>query len=121
MSETDAWSAFIDEVTPHVSPEWLRNAKEHGGQSWVRLIALVDVQNTLTQPQIVEKVAATMADLAQKRPDELRGWELLHAEAMERRHALLRRIDELVPDLLSPELMQLYLRSATPVPAMDNM
>lgn len=116
MSEADAWTAFIDEVTPYVSPEWRRNAAEHGEQSWIRLIALVDVQNTLTQPQIVEKIAATMADLAQKRPDEQRGWETLHAEAVERRVTFLRRVEDLVPELLSPELYQLYLRSATPIP-----
>ncbi len=115
MSDTDAWAAFVEEITPYVSPNWLRYATDHGDQSWVRLIALVDVQNTLTAPQIVEKIAATMADLAVKRPDDARGWEMLHAEATERRQTVLRRIDELVPDLLSPELHQLYLRSATPV------
>ncbi len=119
MSDTDAWKAFIEEITPYVSPNWLKYATEHGDQSWIRLIALVDVQNTLTVPQIIEKIAATMADLAVKRPDEARGWEMLHAEATERRHTLLARIEDLVPDLLSPELLQLYLRSATPVPNMD--
>ena len=118
MSEADAWKAFMDEVEPHVSPTWLKYANDHGEQSWVRLIALVDVQNTLTAPQIVEKIASTMADLAVKRPDDARGWEMLHAEATERRQKLLNRIEELVPDLLSPELYQLYLRSATPVPEM---
>lgn len=119
MSEVDAWTAFVEEITPYVSPTWLRYATEHGDQSWVRLIALVDVQNTLTAPQIVEKIASTMADLAVKRPDEARGWEMLHAEATERRHAVLGRLEELVPELLSPELLQLYLRSATPIPNMD--
>ena len=119
MSDADAWKAFIDEITPYVSPNWLKYAVDHGDQSWVRLIALVDVQNTLSTPQIVEKIAATMADLAVKRPDEARGWEMLHAEAAERRIALLARIEDLVPDLLSAELHQLYLRSPTPVPSMD--
>ena len=119
MSDADAWKAFIEEITPYVSPNWLKYAVDHGDQSWVRLISLVDVQNMLTAPQIVEKIAATMADLAVKRPDEARGWEMLHAEATERRHMVLNRIDELVPNLLSPELHQLYLRSATPVPNMD--
>ena len=119
MSESDAWTAFVAEITPHVSPEWLRTVSEHGDQNWIRLIALVDVQNNLTAPQIVEKVAATMADLAQKRPDEQRGWEVLQSSATDRRMQLLRRLDELVPDLLSPELLQLYLRSATPLPSPD--
>lgn len=119
MSDADAWKAFIEEITPYVSPNWLKYAVDHGDQSWVRLIALVDVQNTLTAPQIVEKIAATMADLAVKRPDEARGWEMLHAEATERRHAVLSRLEDLVPDLLSPELHQLYLRSSTPVASMD--
>ena len=60
----DAWEAFITEIEPHVSPEWMRNARAHGSHGWIRLIALVDVHHQLTSPQIVEKVAMTMADLA---------------------------------------------------------
>lgn len=118
MSDADAWTAFIDEITPYVSANWLKYATEHGGQSWVRLIALVDVQNTLTSPQIVEKIASTMADLAVKRPDEERGWQMLQAEAAERRASVLAGLEERAAELLSPELHQLYLRSATPVPGM---
>lgn len=115
MSDADAWKAFVEEITPYVSPTWLKYATDHSDQSWVRLIALVDVQNTLTSPQIVEKIASTMADLAVKRPDDARGWEVLHGEAASRRQSVLARLEELAPDLLTPELHQLYLRSATPV------
>lgn len=116
MSEQDAWNAFVDEIQPHVSPEWVRQARSHGDQGWIRLIALVDVQNTLTSPQIVEKVAMTMADLADGRSSDAEGWQALLGQALERRVELLHRIDEAAPELLSPELHQLYLRSATPMP-----
>ncbi len=116
MSEVDAWSAFVDEITPHVSPEWIRQAREHGDQGWIRLIALVDVQNDLCTPKIVEKVAATMADLADGRSTDAEGWIAIQRGALDRRIELLERIEELSPTLLSPELHQLYLRSAQPIP-----
>lgn len=116
MTEVDAWAAFVDEISPHVSPEWMRQAREHGDQGWIRLIALVDVQNTLCAPQIVEKVAMTMADLASGRSSDAEGWTAIQSGAMEKRIELLHRIDELSSELLSPELHQLYLRSAQPIP-----
>ncbi len=116
MSEVDAWASFVDEITPHVSPEWLRQARDHGEQGWIRLIALVDVQNTLCSPQIVEKVAVTMADLADGRSGDADGWTAIQRGALDKRIELLHRIDELSSELLSPELHQLYLRSAQPIP-----
>ncbi len=116
MTEVDAWASFVDEIGPHVSPEWLRQATEHGEQGWIRLIALVDVQNVLCSPQIVEKVAATMADLADGRSQDAEGWVAIQRGALDKRIELLHRIDELSPTLLSPELHQLYLRSAQPIP-----
>ena len=119
MSDADAWKAFIEEITPYVSPNWLKYAVDHGDQSWVRLISLVDVQNILTAPQSGEKMAATMADLAVKLPDGGRGWQVRHAAWTERLHVVLHLSNTLSPDPLSPELHQLYLRSATPVPNME--
>ncbi len=116
MSEKDAWNAFIEQIEPHVSPEWMRQAREHGDQGWIRLIALVDVQNTLCSPQIVEKVAMTMSDLADGRSSDADGWQALLGQALERRIELLHRIEEAATEILSPELHQLYLRSATPIP-----
>ena len=114
----EAWESFVAEIEPHVSPEWVPNAREHGGQGWIRLIALVDVQHTLTQPQIVEKIAMTMADLAGDRQAEVAGWTSLMEDARERRMALMSRVMEVAPTLLSQELMILFDRSLTPAPGM---
>ena len=116
MSEDNGWDELLGRLEPHVSPEWMRHAREHGEQGWIRLIALVDVQNVLCSPQIVEKVAATMADLADGRSQDAEGWVAIQRGALDKRIELLRRIDELSPALLSPELHQLYLRSAQPIP-----
>jgi len=116
MSTENAWNAFVDDMEAHASPEWVRQAREHGEQGWIRLIALVDIQNTLCAPQIVEKVAMTMADLADGRSNDAEGWQAILAQAHDRRIELLHRIEAQAPDLLSPELHQLYLRSATPIP-----
>ena len=112
----EAWESFIAEIEPHVSPEWSRNAREHGAQGWIRLIALVDVHHTLTQPQIVEKIAMTMADLAGDRQSEVAGWAAIMERAKERRFELMDRVLEVAPDILSSELMILFNRSLTPVP-----
>jgi hypothetical protein len=113
----DAWEAFITEVEPHVSPEWTRNAREHGSQGWIRLIALVDVHHNLTSPQIVEKIAMTMGDLAGDREAEVAGWTALMEQARDNRHALLDRVIEVAPTVLSEDLVVLFTRSLTPAPA----
>lgn len=112
----EAWESFIDEIAPHVSPEWVRNAREHGAQGWIRLIALVDVHHTLTQPQIVEKIAMTMADLAGDRDGEVAGWVALMESAKDRRFTLMDRVLAVAPSILSAELMILFNRSLTPMP-----
>jgi hypothetical protein len=116
--DADAWEAFITEVEPHVSPEWARNAREHGSQKWIRLIALVDLHHQLTSPQIVEKIAMTMGDLAGDREAEVAGWMALLEQAGDNRRALLDRVSEVAPAVLSEELVVLFTRSLTPVPSM---
>ncbi len=118
MSDPTAWDAFVVEIEPHVSPEWTRNVRSHGAQPWIRLIALVDVHHQLTQPQIVEKIAMTMADLAGDREAEVAGWTALMEQARGRRAALLERVAEVAPTLLPDDLVPLFARSLTPVPAM---
>lgn len=116
MSESDAWEAFIVEVEPHVSPEWARNARSHGAQPWIRLIALVDVHHQMTSPQIVEKIAMTLADLAGDREAEVAGWNAIQDAARQARRGLLERIVECAPRVLPEELVGLFTRSLTPVP-----
>jgi len=112
-----AWEEFIAEVEPHVSPEWTRHAREHGSQGWVRLIALVDVHHNLTSPQIVEKIAITMGDLAGDREAEAAGWTALMEQARDNRRALLERVIQVAPTVLSEDLVVLFTRSLTPAPA----
>jgi hypothetical protein len=114
VSEAEAWEAFIVEVEPHVSPEWVRNARTHGTQPWIRLIAMVDVHHQLTSPQIVEKIAMTLADLAGDREAEAAGWSAIQDVAREKRRGLVDRVVEVAPDVLSEELVGLFTRSLTP-------
>ena len=116
MSDAGAWEALVVEVEQHVSPEWARNARAHGAQPWIRLIALVDVHHQLTQPQILEKIGSTMADLAREREAEAAGWTALAEGARERRLALLRLVAETGESLLPDDLAALFTRSLTPVP-----
>lgn len=115
MSETNAWEAFIVEVEPYVAPEWARNARSHGAQAWIRLIAMVDVHHQMTSPQIVEKIAMTLADLAGDREAEVAGWTAIQDAARDKRRALVDRIVEVAPDVLPDELVGLFARSLTPV------
>ncbi len=110
-----AWEAFLGEIEPHVSPEWTRNARAHGGQPWVRLIALVDVHHQLTSPQIVEKIAMTMADLAGDREGEVAGWSALQEHARDVRHELIDKVTEAGPRVLPEDLASMFTRSLTPV------
>ncbi len=117
MSDLDAWEAFVTEIEPHVSPEWTHNARSHGSQGWIRLIMLVDAHTMLTGPQIMEKIAMTMADLADSNNKaEVAGWGALHEKAVGKRRELLTRIVEIAPSLLSTELQMLFTRSLVPVP-----
>lgn len=118
MSNADpgnVWEAFLVEIEPHVSPEWSRNARAHGDQPWIRLIALVDVHHQLTSPQIVEKIAMTMADLAGDRQAEVAGWTMLMERARDTRRELLQKVEDVAPRVLPDDLAPMFARSLTPV------
>ncbi len=115
MTEADAWEAFVAEVEPNVSPEWARHARSHGAQAWIRLVAMVDVHHQMTSPQIVEKIAMTLADLAGDREAEVAGWTAIRDAAREKRRALVNRVVEVAPGVLTPDLVVLFERSLTPV------
>ena len=114
MAVPEGWDPLIDELTPHVSPEWRRHAGEHGGQAWVRLILLVDAHHQLSTPRVAEKVAMTMADLAKDGSPEEAGWNALHERAREERVALVMRLVDAAEELLSDELLPLFARSIEP-------
>ncbi len=115
MTQADAWEAFLAEIEPHVSPEWIRHARSHGTQAWIRLIAMVDVHHQMTSPQIVEKIALTLADLAGDREAEVAGWIAIQDAAREKRRAIADNVIQVAPDVLPQDLMALFERSLTPV------
>ena len=115
MTQAEGWEAFVAEVEPHVSPEWARHARAHGGQAWIRLIAMVDVHHQMTSPQIVEKIALTLADLAGDRDAEVAGWNAIRDAAREKRRAMVARVVEVAPQVLPEDLVELFERSLTPV------
>lgn len=118
MTAPDAWARLVAGLQPHVSPEWVRNAEEHGGQAWIRLILLVDAHHQLSSPRIAEKVAMTMADLAtgHEREGEREGWEAVRVTAQEQRMELVAGLVDAAPDLLTEDLQPLFVRSIEPSP-----
>lgn len=114
MSTPPEWTALLEELRNYVTPDWMSHAEEHGEQAWVRLVLLVDVQNQLLNPFATEKVATTMADLAVKKPEEQRGWELVAEKKKQEREALVTRVFDAADVLLPPELLPLFTRAAEP-------
>ncbi len=114
MEVPEGWTPLLEALRPHVSPEWSRHADEHGGQSWVRLILLVDAHFQLSTPRVTEKVAMTMADLAVDRGAEREGWEALLERARDERLELVARLVDAAEGLLPPELLPLFARSIEP-------
>ena len=115
MTDPDAWAGLVESLRPHVSPEWSRQAVEHGGQGWVRLILLVDAHDQLSRPRVAEKVAMTMADLAVDRDAERAGWEAIRGKAEEERVALVGVLVDTAEGVLSAELLPLFARSIEPL------
>lgn len=111
----EAWAPLVDTLEPHVTPEWARYAREHGGQDWVRLILLVDAHHQLSSPRVAEKVAMTMADLAGEREKEREGWEAIRAAAGDARVQLVMRMADAAEQLLSEEHRALFARSIEPM------
>ncbi len=120
MSTPEDWNDLLQEVSDYVTPDWLKHAKDHGDQPWVRLVLLVDVQNQLLNPFATEKVAQTMADLAVERPSDQQGWELIIEKAKEKREGLVTRIFDVADNVLPPELLPLFTRAAEPARMMGG-
>jgi len=79
MSEdAAAWTALVESLAPHMSPDWTKNAREHGNQPWIRLVLVVDAHDFLCRPGATEKIAMTMADLSNGRDDgQSQGWKAI--------------------------------------------
>jgi hypothetical protein len=105
---------LLEELRPHVSPEWSRHASEHAGQGWIRLILLVDAHSQLSSPNVPEKVAMTMADLARDGSSEQKGWNALQERARDDRMELVARLVDAAESLLPAELVPLFIRSIEP-------
>lgn len=104
------------DLEPHVSPEWTRHAREHGDQAWVRLIALVDAHNQLSNPRIAEKIGSTMAELAgDQKESERAGWAALAERAREERMARAGRLVDSAEAVLPEDLLPLFIRSVDPM------
>ncbi|HSJ73417.1 MAG TPA: hypothetical protein VK904_03800 [Miltoncostaeaceae bacterium] len=118
MTAPRDWPGLVEGLRPHVSPDWVRHAEEHGGQSWIRLILLVDAHHQLSSPRVTEKVAMTMADLAvgHEREAERQGWEEVRQTAQEQRMALVAGLVDAAPALLPEDLQPLFARSIEPSP-----
>jgi hypothetical protein len=118
LSAERAWQELVGSLEPHVSPEWVRHARDHGGQAWIRLILLVDAHHQLSSPRVAEKVAMTMADLAagHERQAEREGWEKVRLQAEEARMELVASLVDAAPAQLPEELQPLFARSIEPGP-----
>ena len=116
MASPQGWSELVDELEPVVPPDWTRQAREHGGQDWVRLILLVDAHHRLSGPGVTEKIAQTMAELAVGRDSEQAGWLELQERGRERRVAVVVRLVDTAPGLLPEALVPLFARSIEPAP-----
>ena len=110
----EGWTPLLEELRPYVSPEWSRHASEHAGQGWIRLILLVDAHNQLSGPNVPEKVAMTMADLAREGSSEQMGWNALQERARDDRMELVARLVDAAESLLPTELVPLFIRSIEP-------
>jgi hypothetical protein len=114
----DGWDELVGTLEPHVSPEWTRQARAHGGQPWVRLIAMVDAHAQLATPRLEEKIGETMAELAVERPAEQEGWRLIAERAKDRRLEIVASLVDAAPRMLGPEHLPLFVRSVDPTGVM---
>ena len=86
------WRELPAELAPRMPPEWTHRAREHAGQAWIRLIQLVDAQRRLSALGIDEKIATTMAELAEEREAERKGSTAVMERAREKREECLARL-----------------------------
>ncbi len=112
----DPWVTLVEALERWVVPGWVTNAREYGNQPWIRLVLMVDAHATLCAPQPTEKIAMTMADLAEgaERAGERAGWEALAAHTRDARLEVTARIVDAADDVLPVELMPYFERSVEP-------
>jgi hypothetical protein len=112
----DPWVALVDTLERWVVPSWATNAREYGNQPWIRLVLLVDAHATLCAPQPTEKIAMTMADLAEgpERAGERTGWEALAAHTRDARLEVVAKIVDAGDHVLPGDLMPYFERSVEP-------
>jgi hypothetical protein len=111
-----AWAGLVDDVERWVVPTWVTNAREYGNQPWIRLVLMVDAHAMLCTPQPTEKIALTMADLADgaERAGERAGWEALAAQTRDARLEVAASIVDRADAVLPDDLMIYFERSVEP-------
>jgi hypothetical protein len=116
MSEdAAAWAALVDTLEPWMSPDWMKNAREHGNQPWIRLVLVVDAHDRLCKPDASEKIAMTMADLADGHDKgHAAGWQAIAEHARDARIAAIAGLVDNAPPLLSPQHQEFFERSVEP-------
>jgi len=112
----DAWRELVDQVEGWVVPTWVANAREYGSQPWIRLVLIVDAHAMLCTPQPTEKIAMTMADLAEgpERAGERAGWEALAAQTKDARLEVAAKIVDAAEHVLPADLLTYFERSVEP-------
>jgi hypothetical protein len=112
----ESWSQLDDDVERWVVPTWVTNAREYGDQPWIRLVLLVDAHAVLCAPQPTEKIAMTMADLADgpERAGERAGWEALAAHTRDARLEVAASLVDRAELVLPEDLIVYFVRSVEP-------
>ncbi|MCA9850712.1 MAG: hypothetical protein H6531_01535 [Actinobacteria bacterium] len=116
MSEiAERWNQLIDQLEPTMTAEWVKSARDHGEQPWIRLVLLVDAHDLLCRLGPTEKIAMTMADLAQGNDERQReGWEVIAEHARTERVKVITAIVDEGPGLLPQDLHEYFERSIEP-------
>ena len=91
-----------------------QSARDHGEQPWIRLVLLVDAHDLLCRLGPTEKIAMTMADLAQGNDERQReGWEVIAEHARTERVKVITAIVDEGPGLLPQDLHEYFERSTS--------
>lgn len=109
------WDELVSSLEKWMSPSWVRNGREFGGQPWIRLVLLVDAHAALCHPQSTEKIAMTMSDLAEGRDGERAGWEAISEASRTERIGVIMSIVDQAEALLPEELVTFFSRSIEPM------
>lgn len=110
-----AWVGLVEDLRPHLSPEWLRHAGEDADQGWMRLVLMVDAHDLLSRPRVAEKVAMTMADLSVEGSAQQEGWRRVQDGARDARIDTVARLVDAAETVLPVELLPLFVRSIEPM------